>query len=180
MDRSDRPNALLTGRPGTGKTTAIRKTLERLADVRLGGCITSAIEDRGHRTGFTIADIRGPSGTLASVDLPRGPRVSRFRVNVPDIERIGVPALEWALAEADVIVCDEIGRMELFCPRFCEVILQCLDSPKPLIGTLQARHNEFLDQIRTRDDVDIITVTRDNRDALPASLAARLRRALER
>ena len=111
MRSPGRPNILLTGRPGTGKTTAIQNALAQLEGVRLGGFITAAVEERGCRTGFTIADIRGPTGILASVDQPTGPRVSRYRVNVPDIERIGVAALEWALAEADAIICDEIGRM---------------------------------------------------------------------
>jgi nucleoside-triphosphatase len=169
-------NLLLTGPPGVGKTTAIRRTLGLLPEVTLGGFVTAAIEERGRRTGFSIRDLRGPVGLLASMDLPSGPKVSRYRVNVPDIERVGVPALLSALEEADLVVCDEIGRMELFCPAFCQAILRCLDAVKPVFGTLQARHNAFLDAIRARPDVGIVTVTLANRDTLPERLATTLRR----
>ena len=164
-------NILLTGTPGIGKTTAIRKTLKLLEDVKVGGFLTEAIEEAGKRTGFSIADLAGPKGILASVRMTVGPRVGRYRVNVRDLEGIGVPALLSALQDADLIVCDEIGRMELFCSQFRQAVLRCLDSPKPLLGTIQARRNEFLDGIRAREDVDIIQVTHRNRDGLPADLA---------
>lgn len=168
------PNALLTGTPGVGKTTAIRKTLDLLEDVKVGGFFTEAIEENGRRTGFALADLAGPRGILASVKLASGPRVSKYRVNVPDMVSIGVPALLSALEHADLIVCDEIGRMELFCHEFQDAIVRCLDSDKPLLGTVQARRNEFLDDIRARADVDVIDVNVANRDGLPAQLAARL------
>jgi nucleoside-triphosphatase len=168
-------NLLLTGPPGIGKTTAVRRALELLPEVRLGGFVTAAIEEGGRRTGFAIRDLRGPAGVLASVDLPAGPQVSRYRVNVLDIERIGVPAPQSAVEEADLVVCDEIGRMELFCSAFRGAMLRCLDSPKPVFGTLQARHNGFLDAIRSRADAEIVTLTLANRDALPERLAATLR-----
>ena len=168
-------NLLLTGVPGVGKTTAIRKTLRLLRDVKIGGFLTEAIEQEGRRTGFALIDLAGPKGILASVRLRVGPRVGRYTVNVADLQRIGVPALLSALDSADLIVCDEIGRMELYCPEFRQAITRCLDSPKPVLGTIQARQNEFLDEVRARADVEVVTVTVANRAELPASLAERLR-----
>lgn len=169
-------NILLTGRPGVGKTTAIRRTIELLPELKVGGFVTAAIEKRGRRIGFSIRDLRGAAGVLASTELTSGPQVSRYRVNVQDIEKIGVPALLSALEEADLVVCDEIGRMELFCPEFCAAIQRCLDSSKPVFGTLQARPEPFLDAIRARSDVELIEVSTANRDVLPGKLAAKLRR----
>lgn len=168
-------NILLTGRPGIGKTTAISRTLSLLSDLTVGGFVTAAIQEGGQRTGFSIRDLRGPTGILAATSLSSGPQVSRYRVNVPDIEGIGVPALLNALEAADLVVCDEIGRMELFCPRFCETVQRCLNSLKPVFGTLQARSDAFLDAIRRRRDVEIVEVTTANRDTLPEELAPRLR-----
>ncbi len=167
-------NVLLTGTPGVGKTTVIRRTLGLLSGTKVGGFFTEAIEEGGRRTGFALADLRGPRGVLASVKLSSGPRVSKYRVNVPDMVSIGVPALLNALCDADLVVCDEIGRMELFCREFQDAIVCCLDADKPLLGTIQARRNEFLDHIRAREDVDVIRVTPGNRDGLPGQLAGRL------
>jgi len=170
-----RLNVLLTGPPGIGKTTAIRKVLAVLRGVKAGGFFTEAIEEEGRRTGFALVDLAGPRGVLASVTVSAGPRVGRYGVNVADMERIGVPALVHALDSADLIVCDEIGRMELHCPEFRRAIVRCLDSAKPVLGTIQARRNEFLDEVRARPDVELVRVAIDNRDRLPALLAERLR-----
>jgi nucleoside-triphosphatase len=174
----DASNILLTGTPGVGKTTVIRRALDLLPGTKTGGFFTEAIEEGGRRTGFALADLNGPRGILASVKLSSGPRVSKYRVNVPDMVAIGVPALLNALRDANLIVCDEIGRMELLCREFQDAIVRCLDSGKPLLGTIQARRNEFLDAIRARDDVEVIQVAQGNRGGLPVQLATRLSRLL--
>lgn len=170
---AQRANILLTGTPGVGKTTLIRKLLSRV-NVRAGGFFTGEIRERGQRVGFAIQSLSGEEGILAHVALRDGPRVGRYKVNVADIERVGIRALEDALNEAELIVCDEIGRMEMCCPAFCVLLERCLDAPKPVLGTLQARQHEFLDRIRQRCDVDLVVVTADNRNLLVDELAGRL------
>ncbi len=170
---AQRANTLLTGTPGVGKTTLIRSVLGRIS-VRAGGFFTGEIRERGQRVGFAIQSLSGDEGILAHVALRSGPKVGRYKVNVPDIERVGIRALEDALNEAELIVCDEIGRMEMYCPAFCELLEKCLDAPKPVLGTIQARRHEFLDRIRQRRDVDLVVVTVNNRNLLVDELAGRL------
>jgi nucleoside-triphosphatase THEP1 len=45
-------NLLLTGLPGCGKTTAVRRLVERLADLRLAGFYTQELCEAGSRVGF--------------------------------------------------------------------------------------------------------------------------------
>ncbi|MGB3904128.1 MAG: nucleoside-triphosphatase, partial [Anaerolineae bacterium] len=108
---------LLTGRPGVGKTTVIKKALDRL-EGRAGGFYTAEIRESGRRQGFKIVTLDGQEGILSHVDIRGQPRVSRYGVNLGDLEEVGVAALRRAIAEADLIVVDEIGKMELFSEAF--------------------------------------------------------------
>jgi nucleoside-triphosphatase len=167
-------NLLLTGKPGVGKTTLILESMGRLG-VRCGGFYTQEIRERGRRLGFSITSLTGVEGVLAHVDIQARERVGRYGVNLEDIERVGVRALEEALESCDLIIMDEIGRMELYVPSFRDVVIRCLDSRTPVLGTIQDRKEPFLDRIRERDDVSILRVTESNRDTLVPHIIDELR-----
>jgi nucleoside-triphosphatase len=158
-------NLFMTGRPGVGKTTLIERVLE-LLDVTAGGFCTREIREDDARVGFEIADLSGRTGVLAHIDLESGFRAGRYGVNRSDLERIGVPAIRDAVERADLIVMDEIGRMELCSPAFQHEVERALDSGTPVLGTLQDRTSPFLDRVRGRPDVTIVRITEDNRDAM--------------
>ncbi|MBD3347814.1 MAG: NTPase [Candidatus Eisenbacteria bacterium] len=165
-----RRNLFVTGRPGVGKTTLIEKVLERL-DVRAGGFYTREIREGGKRVGFSIVGMDGERGVLAHVGIESEHRVGKYGVDREDLERVGVAALESAIEEADLVVMDEIGRMELCSPLFRDAVIRALDCPGPVLGTIQDRSNEFLDGVRSRDDVSVVRVTEENRDELADALA---------
>lgn len=174
-------NLLLSGRPGIGKTTVVRRLVSRIS-VPAGGFYSDEIRSRAGRIGFRVVDLEGPTGLLAHIDRRRiqtvgsspPPRVGKYYVDVPGFESIGVRALRTALSTKDLIVVDEIGRMELYSRRFRAEVLAALDSPKPLVAVIQQRSDPFLDSIRVRPDVRLWTVTPTNRDRLPGELAALL------
>lgn len=167
-------NVLITGRPGVGKTTLIRRVLGALA-VDAGGFYTHEIRERGARVGFAITDLRGASGILAHVDRRGGYRVGKYGVNSEDLERIGIPAVREAVLRSRLVVMDEIGRMELCSRAFQDAVLEALGSPVPVLGTIQDRKNSFLDAVRARDDVEIVRVDEANRDRLVEDLVERVR-----
>ena len=163
-------NILITGRPGVGKTTVIRRVLPELGG-RIGGFTTQEIRRGGRRVGFSIRAVdSGQEGVLAHIELSGCPRVGPYGVNTEDMERVGVSALNRALRSADVIVMDEIGRMENYCPGFQAAVLEALDAPQDVLGTLQMRSAPFLDRIRRREDIVIKLVTPENRDSMPMLL----------
>ena len=88
-------------------------------------------------------------------------------------------ALDSALESSTLIIMDEIGRMELCSEAFQDAVARALDSSKPLLGTLQKRDNAFLDAIRARPDVELITVNTANRECLVPVLLDRLEELLE-
>jgi nucleoside-triphosphatase len=162
-------NLLLTGHPGVGKTTVLRRALERLA-VRAGGFYTEEIREGGHRRGFAIVTTGGRRAVLAHVDLSSPHAVGRYRVSVEAIESVAVPALLEAVRTADVVVVDEIARMELCSPRFAEAVRAALDGARPVLGVIQTARLPFLEEVRRRPDVRLVEVTPANRDTLPEAV----------
>lgn len=159
-------NYLLEGLPGVGKTMLIRKAAGRISELNIGGFFTEEIREKGRRVGFRIETFSGRSGILSHVSLRKGPQVGKYRVDVTAFEGIVVKDLEKAMETSDVILIDEIGRMELFSEHFKGVLLRCLDSDKPVIATVMLRPHAFVDKIKNRPDVEIVGVTTENRDCL--------------
>ncbi len=169
------PNrAFLTGEPGCGKTTAVRKLCYLLTarGRKVGGVVSTEIRERGMRVGFTLEDLASHEvGCLAHVNQAEGPRVGKYRVNLADIERIAAHAITRAIAESDVIVVDELGPMELNSKPFVTTVEVALATPKPFVGTIHKHASHYLiAAIKTNPTYRILEVTDQNRDALPNTL----------
>jgi len=163
-------NILLTGRPGCGKSTVVRRAVDRLETVA-GGFWTEEIREGHRRVGFRVEDIRtGRRGVLAHADYTTGPRVSKYRVDVAAFERVGVAAVQAALGREGWIVIDEVGKMELFSNGFPKVVTAALDARQPLLATVARHRHPFINAIRQRRDVQMIEVTPENREGLPEHL----------
>ena len=174
MTEPVRKNLLLTGPPGIGKTTIIRAVVGELG-IDVGGFYTAEVRGDGQRIGFDIVDMRGGSGILARIGLKSPYIVGKYGVNREDLERVGVCALERATAKSRLIIMDEIGRMELCSDSFRNAVIQALDSPTPVLGTIQDRSNAFLDAVRSRDDVEVVYLTEGNRDTMRSVVADKLK-----
>ena len=154
-------NFLLEGQPGSGKTTLILKMVRRLDGHKLGGFYTEEIRETGERTGFHIRTLDGKEDVLAHVDLKYGTRVGRYGVNVSAFEEMVIPCLQQAVKESNLILIDEIGKMELFSERFRMAVLACLSSDVPVVATIMVRSHPFADQIKMRPDVKRMVVTKE-------------------
>ena len=173
-------NILITGPPGCGKSTLIIRVSEKIG-VRARGFTTAEMRSAaGVREGFKITTLSGAEGVLARKDLREGPRVGSYRVNLKDLEDIGAAELEAAIDDPDarLIVIDEIARMELFSQRFRHALERALDSAKPLLGTLQARRDPFLDEVRARPDVLVVRIERQKLDEAERLVSADVADAL--
>jgi len=154
---------LLTGSPGTGKTTVIRQAIAR-SKVKAGGFYTEEIRSGGTRQGFRIVTLDGQDAILSHVDSHSRYRVGKYGVDIQNLDNVGVAAVNQAIEESDLIVIDEIGKMELFSPRFREAVLKAIDSGKKVLGTIMLSPHPFADDIKRHPKVKVVQLTRANHE----------------
>jgi nucleoside-triphosphatase len=172
-------NMLLEGLPGVGKTTLLCRIAERMASYKIGGFVTEEIRESGRRMGFRVRAFSGETGILAHIRFGGGSRVGKYGVNVNTFESVGVRAVEKALESSEIILIDEIGKMELFSRRFRETVIRGLDSPKPVLATVMSRSHPFADDMKSRSDVRIIEVTHQSRERLVDALSNELQKMIQ-
>jgi len=172
----------VTGSPGIGKTTILLKTVEALEKegYKLGGMLSREAREKSVRVGFEIIDIETKKhGWLAHVQQPNGPQIGKYRVNLADLESIGASAIRNAVVNAQIVIIDEIGPMELHSSVFKEAVTEALNSGKPVIGVIHERAKDrLIDSIRKREDTQVIQVTRGNRESLHSLLIEKVNQLL--
>ncbi len=169
---------LVTGPPGIGKTSILRRTVKELEkrEYTVGGMFCRDVREGGIRVGFEIKDIStGQRGWLAHVNLPTGPTVGKYHVNLTDLDVISAGSILDALRNVDILAVDEIGPMELLSPAFSRALIKAVEGSKPLIGTIHYRlSNSLVNNIKAREDTEIIKVTYSNREGLHNLIANKI------
>jgi len=140
---SEENNIFITGPPRSGKSTMIEEIIEETG-LKAEGLRTPEIREKGKRKGFKILDTKeGTEGVLAHVDIEEGPNVSRYTVNLEDLEEFTEKSLKNISDDCEVVVVDEIGTMELFSDRFEEAVEELLKDERPVLAVL---HRNYTDQ----------------------------------
>jgi nucleoside-triphosphatase len=157
-------NILFTGPPRCGKSTLIHKIVQRI-DRPATGFFTQEILEKGRRVGFFITTLDQKKGVLAHERIKSRWRVGKYGVNLSDIDGIAVPSMMPATSDEWVVI-DEIGKMECFSKLFKKTLEAVLDSNCPVIGSIAMKGDRFIQKIKARPDVLLVTVTLRNRDEL--------------
>ena len=165
-------NLLLTGSPGCGKTTVLRRVLEHLGDLRLAGFLTLELREHGQRVGFEAVGLGGHRAILAHVRYRSLVSVGRYGVEPDRLVPLIEEELNRPLGTVDAYLIDEIGKMECHCPQFIEAVSRLLLGPVPLVATIALRGSGFIAEVKNRPDVQIVEVTNGNRQTLPEQIAA--------
>jgi nucleoside-triphosphatase len=100
VDPPHRLVILLTGRPGIGKTTIIRRLADLLAGRTIAGFCTDEIREAKQRQGFRVTAFSGATDVLAHANTRSPHRVGRYGVDLDAFERIALPEL---VRPADVL-----------------------------------------------------------------------------
>ncbi|MBI4830749.1 MAG: NTPase [Candidatus Lindowbacteria bacterium] len=156
---------LLTGPPGCGKTTLIRKIAQSLGQ-GANGFYTEERVESGRRIGFDIVTLDGRRAPLSHVKSRTRYRVGKYGVNIEAIDSVAVPSIENAIAQCRTVIVDEIGKMELFSERFKSAVQRAISAPNPLIAVIMLKSNPFADSIKSVPGVRIINISPANRDLL--------------
>jgi nucleoside-triphosphatase len=170
-----RRHLLLTGTPGCGKTTVIRKLAEQLAGERPRGFYTEEIRAAGERLGFRLVAFGGAEAVLAHVDLPKTHRVGKYGVDLAALDSAVAAALS-PERKTGLWLVDEIGKMECLSERFVAAVRRLLAGAAPVVATVAQRGGGFIDEVKRREDCELWTLTRSNRDAMAQRIAAWLAR----
>ncbi len=160
---------VLTGEPGIGKTTLIKKLAKVLWD-RVIGFWTEEVRDpkTKKRIGFKIVSTEDKSLLFASKTFASKHLVGSYGVNVQRFESVALPILEKALEENKIVLVDEVGKMELFSKPFRELIRKLVYDPrKDMVITLPIRDvHPLVAEIRRFKGAVLLEVKKENRDGL--------------
>ncbi|MBQ0038312.1 MAG: nucleotide kinase [Clostridiales bacterium] len=147
----------MTGAKGVGKSTLLKKLLPA---GEIGGFFTVKTD--------TVYDCLSVH-LLRPGETPSPDNLLFFCHRKDDatiaqrFDRLGCTALS---VKAPVLVMDELGPTEQNALAFQTAVWQALDGDVPIIGVLQCADTPFLWQVTQHPQVQVVTVTPENRDAL--------------
>ena len=168
---------LVTGQPGCGKTTAVKKLVDELRarGESVRGFYTDEVLSGGRRVGFDIVSVPdGRRGPLARKGAA-GPKVGQYGVDVASFERLALPTLGDDDDDDDTIyVLDEIGRMELKSEAFATRVEELLARGVRLVGATTApiygHRVAFCDRVSATRGVAVHKLTKSTRDGVTEEL----------
>ena len=160
-----RKNLLLTGRPGVGKTTLIKKLSEALKPLHPVGFYTDEVREGGVRKGFELVTLDGRRQILSHVGV-KGPfRVGKYGVDIAGFETF-IDAIDFLSPAAGLVIVDEIGKMECLSEKFRTLLKEILNSKISLIATIALRGGGIITEIKGRRETTLLEVTVRNRDSI--------------
>lgn len=161
----------ITGLPGSGRTELLLTLVDMLEaeGVKVGGVLTEAIEEEGKVTGFKMIDyMTKEEAVIASTRITSRARLDEFGIDLDSLGIFSVNAIKRGVFNADLVIIDEIGRIQLKSEYFNKAVLNALKSSKPLIMTIYRKsRSSLLQDIRRRDDIRMLEVTPVNKGILP-------------
>jgi nucleoside-triphosphatase len=152
---------LLTGPPRVGKTTLIKQVVGEFPR-KAGGFYTEEIREHSYRVGFRLVTLDGRDVVLSHVDFKSAYRVGKYGVDVESLERVGVPALLDAARGSDLVVVDEIGRMEMLSLKFRDTMADLINGHHRVLGTVLLHHHTWSDVLKGRPEVEVVMLNRNN------------------
>jgi len=161
---------LLTGAPGVGKTTALRRVVATLQIGPLRGFYTDEVRVGGVRQGFRLVALDGEQRMIAEVRRPGPPRVGKYGVDVAAIDAVARRVLA-PDPQVRLFVIDEIGKMECLSQAFVDAVHSLLAAGQPLFATVALKGGGLIEEVKRYPRAQLIQLTHENRDRVPEQVA---------
>lgn len=162
-------HVFLTGEIQIGKSTALQRFLEKNG-AKAYGFLTrfSSREEERELFIYRFDTERGAYDGKVAVKMNR----SGVELFSEVFSQHGAEIIK-AAGQGELVIMDELGVFEERAPEFKNAVFETLDGAKRVFGVIKLKASPFLDAIRARDDVELITVTVENRDGIPELLEQR-------
>ena len=159
---NQRKHLFLTGPKQIGKSTVLRKLLQDREE-KIGGFRTVRIplED-----GASIHMVAPSETDYTDENRIFSRRKGVLYIDPADFDRIGCKLLA-NTGHCDLILMDELGPNEANSEKFRQAVWNVLNGAVPVYGVLQVAESDFLDAVAARPDVQVITISEENRDKMP-------------
>lgn len=161
----------ITGPVGNLKTETLMKIIDMLREngKEVQGLLMNEITEKGKVRGYSIYDIYSKRKVnFADAQIVSRTKIEKIGVDSKLLDEVLIPSLERARENADVIVIDEIGKLDHLSKGSQDEIEKTLKSNKPLLMTIHKKsRNPVLQEIRALEDVRVFDVTPINKNILP-------------
>lgn len=167
-------NILITGQPGSGKTTVIRKLSEIFKEFNATGFYTADIVEGGVKTGTSVASLFGDSKVFAHINLNSKHVVGKYHIDIKGFEAL----LDTVFApekKTGIYFIDEIGKMECQSKKFSKLVVDLLNAKKPVVASISDKGIGLITDLKKRNDVKVVEVRHDNADVLIKVLTMEIR-----
>lgn len=167
-------NFLISGLPGIGKTTLVKKLIARLEGYDPEGFYTEEILQDGERKGFHLEGLDGQRIMLAHVINDSPHKIGKYRVDVDAFDAF-LDELQITPSPERPVIVDEIGKMECLSPKFVRKVQEILDGENPVIATIAHTDGGIKGKVKAREDAVLFKMNLINRNSLEGEILDALR-----
>lgn len=159
---------LLTGKPGVGKSSILKKVAADLKMQKYGIVAKEIKNGQGRRIGFEAISIDGKNRVFAHKSSFKTEfAVGEYYVDVEAINGFVVPELKKGLGKDNsVVFIDEIGRMQSFSAEFLKIIRDLFASGSNLLAAIVLEDEPWSLKFKKHPGVILIEVNTENREYL--------------
>ncbi len=163
---------LLTGKPGIGKSTILKKVATDLKIPKYGVVAKEIRDSQNQRIGFEAVTFDGRSSIFAhKYAFKTKFSVGEYYVDAEAIDNFVVPELRKGLDKSNsIVLIDEIGRMQSFSDEFLNIVGCLFQSRSNLLATIVLEDEPWSLKFKKYPGAILIEVNDKNREYLAETI----------